>query len=226
MAKVVKPGPDRTVWPGNPWTVQFHDPFKVRNHSMRKKHGPVQTTIQPSSSVNRDRFTQFERLPCFNSKTILFHPFFSSYTASFHLFFLTLSQKSLSVSSSLWNPLSITLGLFLNPHSLNHSLVSASLLCRCCTVAAQLRFLPYSLKVLITLSSLPLSLFAILTLSKSQSLSRLYLPRHRRSSDCSSLSHAHLCLSPLSPSQLTLCLVTVAVAVIWYFITSNLFFLC
>ena len=133
-------------------------------------------------------------------------------------------------STFFFNPLSkITLSLFLTlKPSLNHSrpFVSASLLCRCCTVATQLRFLPYSLKVLITLSSLPLSLFAILTLSKSQSLSRLYLPRHRRSSDRSSLSHAHLCLSPLSPSQLTLCLVTVAVAVIWYFITSNLFFLC
>ena len=38
------------------------------------------------------------------------------------------------------------------------------------------------------------------------------------------LSHAHLCLSPLSPSQLTLCLV--AVTVVWYFISSNLLFLC
>ena len=182
---------------------------------MQKKHGPVQTTVRPFGSMNRDQFTRFERLPCFSSKTTLFHPF---------------SPPIRRRSTFFFNPLSkITFSLFLTlKPSLNHSrpFVSASLLCHCCTVAAQLRFLPYSLKVLITLSSLPLSLFAILTLSKSQSLSRLYLPRHRRSSDRSSLSHAHLCLSPLSSSQLTLCLVTVAVAVIWYFITSNLFFLC
>ena len=87
---------------------------------------------------------------------------------------------------------------------------------------------------ILTLSSLPLSLVAIalsqlspdlfLTLSKSQSLSRLYLSPSSSSQlslDRSSLSHAHLCLSPSSPSQLTLCLV--AVAIVWYF---DLFFLC
>ena len=39
-----------------------------------------------------------------------------------------------------------------------------------------------------------------------------------------SQSLSRLCLSPSSPSQLTLYLVTVAV--VWYFITSNLLFLC
>ena len=139
---------------------------------MQKKHGPVQTAVRPSGSMNRDQFTRFERLPCFSSKTTSFHPF---------------SPPIRRRSTFFFNPLSkITLSLFLTlKPSLNHSrpLVSASLLCPCRTVAAQLRFLPHSLKVLITLLSLPLSLVAILTLSKSQSLSRLYL-------------------SPSSPSQL------------------------
>ena len=113
-------------------------------------------------------------------------------------FFFNPLSKITSASSLLWNPLSITLGVFLNPHSLNHSLVSASLsitLPRCRhTVAAQPKFLPHSLKVSITLLSLPRSLvivvlsqlspYLFLTLSKSQSLSRL-------------------CLSPLSTSQLS-----------------------
>ena len=63
--KVVKPRPDRTVWPGHPWTVHFHSPFKVKNRSMWKKHGPVWTAVRPSGSMNRDRFTRFKRLPCF-----------------------------------------------------------------------------------------------------------------------------------------------------------------
>ena len=131
---------------------------------MRKKHRPVWTTVRPSGSVNRDRFTRFERLPCFIPKTMSFHPF---------------SPPIQRHSTFFFNPLSkITLSVFLTlKPSLNHSrpLISASLLCPCRTVAAQLRFLPHSLKVLITLLSLPLSLVAILTLSKSQSLSRLYL---------------------------------------------------
>ena len=161
---------------------------------MRKKHGPVRTAARPSSSMNHDRF---KRLTCFNLKTTSFHPFPPLYGVVPPFFFNPLS-KITSASSLLWNPLSITFGVFLNPHSLNHSLVSASLsitLPRCRhTVAAQPKFLPHSLKVSITLLSLPLSLvivvlsqlspYLFLTLSKSQSLSRL-------------------CLSPLSTSQLS-----------------------
>ena len=54
--KVIDPGPDRTVGPENPRTVQIHGRFKVRNRSMRKKHGTVRTAVRPSGSVNRDRF--------------------------------------------------------------------------------------------------------------------------------------------------------------------------
>ena len=150
---------------------------------MRKKHGTVRTAVRPSGSVNRDRFTRFGRFPNFS----LF----------FFFFFLTLSQKSLL--ASLWNPLSITLNphslksqslsrlclslvtvalsqlspdFFLNPHSLNHSLPR-----RRRTVAAQPRSLPHSLKVSITLSSLPLSLVAVAAQPRSQlTLSRSSLP--------------------------------------------------
>ena len=67
----------------------------------------------------------------------------------------------------------------------------------------------------ITLSSLPLSLIAIAAQPRS-------LPHSFNHS--LPLSHVYLCLSPSSLSQLTLCLVTVTV--VWYFITSNLLFLC
>ena len=43
--KVIEPGPDRTVGPENPRTVQIYGRFKVRNHSMRKKHGTVRTAV-------------------------------------------------------------------------------------------------------------------------------------------------------------------------------------
>ena len=59
--KVIEPGPDRTVGPENPRTVQIHGRFKVRNRSMRKKHGTVRTAVRPSGSVNRDRFGRFGR---------------------------------------------------------------------------------------------------------------------------------------------------------------------
>ena len=144
---------------------------------MRKKHGPVRTAARPSSSMNHDRF---KRLPCFNLKTTSFHPFPPLYGVVPPFFFNPLS-KITSASSLLWNPLSITFGVFLNPHSLNHSLVSASLsitLPRCRhTVAAQPKFLPHSLKVSITLSSLPLSLVAVAAQPRSQlTLSRSSLP--------------------------------------------------
>ena len=111
---------------------------------------------------------------------------------------LCLSKKSLSI---------LTLS------SLNHSLVSASLPRRRRTVAAQPRFLPQSLLSQSLFPSLP-SHFrssAQISSSLSQSLNHYLvsasLPRQHRSS----LSHACLCLFPSSPSQLTLCLVAVAV---------------
>ena len=59
ITKVIEPGSDRTVGPENPRTVQIHGRFKVRNRSMRKKHGTVRTAVRPSGSVNRDRFGRF-----------------------------------------------------------------------------------------------------------------------------------------------------------------------
>ncbi|KAK4596520.1 hypothetical protein RGQ29_014530 [Quercus rubra] len=55
ITKVIEPGSDRTVGPENPRTVQIHGWFKVRNRSMRKKHGTVRTAVRPSGSVNCDR---------------------------------------------------------------------------------------------------------------------------------------------------------------------------
>ena len=64
--------------------------------------------------------------------------------------------------------------------------------------------------------------------SLNHSLVSAFLPhRHRNSAQMAAhslnyslpLSHAHLCLSPSSLSQLTLCLVTVTI--IWYFIRFN-----
>ena len=147
------------------------------------------------------------------------------YTASFHLFFfLTLSQKSLL--ASLWNPLSILTRLCLSQKSLsiltlsslNHSLVSASPSSPShCRSSAQISSSILTLSItlsFVAVALLQLSPDLFLTLSKSQSLSRLYLSPSLPSQlnpDRSSLSHAHLCLSPSSPSQLTLCLVAVAV---------------
>ena len=122
--KVIEPGPDRTVGPKNPWTVQIHGSFKVRNRSMRKKHGTIRTAVRPSGSMNRDRFGWFRLFQPLNDVVqllLFFSPiqrhsemapayFFPPYTASFCPF-----SKSL-----FWNPFS-----FLN-HS-QPSLVSASL---------------------------------------------------------------------------------------------------
>ena len=63
--KVFKPGPDRTIRLGNPRTIHFYGPFKVKNRLMQKKHGPVRTTVQPYDSMNHDQFTRFKWLPCF-----------------------------------------------------------------------------------------------------------------------------------------------------------------
>ena len=73
---VIEPGPDRTVGPENPWTVQIHGLFKVRNRSMPKKHGTVRPAVRPSGSVNRDRFGRFGRFGLFQSLNDVVHFFF------------------------------------------------------------------------------------------------------------------------------------------------------
>ena len=120
---------------------------------------------------------------------------------------ITLSSLPLSLIAVAAQPRSL-------PHSLNHSLISASLPRRhrnSAQIATQPRSLPHSLN---------------------QSFISTSLPHRRRSSaqiaahylnHSLPLSHAHFWLSPSSPSQLTLCLI--AIAVVWYFITSNLLIL-
>ena len=44
---VLKPGSDRTVQPEKPRTAHFFDSFSLKNHSMGKKQGPMQTAIGP-----------------------------------------------------------------------------------------------------------------------------------------------------------------------------------
>ena len=61
LTKVLKPGPDRTVRPEKPRTVQFYGLFRVKNHSIQKKQGPARTAVRPLGSVNRDRFLRFGR---------------------------------------------------------------------------------------------------------------------------------------------------------------------
>ena len=58
---VLKSGPDRTVRPENPRTVELYGLFRVKNRSMPKKQGPARTAVRSSSFVNRDRFLRFER---------------------------------------------------------------------------------------------------------------------------------------------------------------------
>ena len=70
---VIEPGPDRTVGPQNPWTVQIHGLFKVRNRSMPKKHGTVRPAVWPSGSMNRDRFGRFGRFGLFQSLNDVVH---------------------------------------------------------------------------------------------------------------------------------------------------------
>ena len=86
-----KPGPDRTVEPENPRTVHIYGPFKVKNRSMRKKHGTVRTAVRPSGSVNRERFGRFKRAALFCLKTAPFRPFFF-----FFFFFLIRRRFGLS----------------------------------------------------------------------------------------------------------------------------------
>ena len=65
MSKVLKPGPDRTVQPEKPRTVQFYCLFRMKNRSIQKKQGPARTAVRPSGSVNRDRFLRFGWFPFF-----------------------------------------------------------------------------------------------------------------------------------------------------------------
>ena len=76
MTMEFKPEPDRMVGLGSPRTVHIYCPFKVKNRSMRKKHGTVRTAVRPSGSVNHDRFTWSNGLPCFSLKRRRFVPFF------------------------------------------------------------------------------------------------------------------------------------------------------
>ena len=59
--KVLKSGPDHTIRPEKPQTIQLYGLFRVKNHSMPKKQGPARTTVWPSGFVNHDRFLRFER---------------------------------------------------------------------------------------------------------------------------------------------------------------------
>ena len=123
--KVIEPGPDRTVGPKNPWTVQIHGLFKVRNRSMRKKHGTVRTAIRPSvlwtvtGSDGFDSFSLKRRRP---DSFFFFSPKRRRSETAPTFFFPLLYGVVLPLSKSLfWNPLFS----FLN-HS-QPSLVSASL---------------------------------------------------------------------------------------------------
>ena len=206
-----------------------------------------------------------------------FHPFFPLlYGVVPPFFFLNPLSKitfGLFQSSSLWNPLSnlnhsetLTLSITLSPLPLSLVAVVPPLFhpksYPCSTLLlAQPKspsFHPCSISSFgsAQITAIPPLFDLFLTLSKSQSLSRLCLSpsssSHCRSSAqissslSQSLNHslvsaslprrrrnlaqiaAHsltlISPSPSSPSQLTLCLAVVAV--VWYFITSNLFFLC
>ena len=172
--KVIKPGPDRTVRPENPGTVQIHGPFKVRNRSMRKKHGTVRTAVRPSGSVNRDRFTRFGRFP--NFSLFFFFPLYGVVPPFFFFF----------------NPLSkITLSLTLKP-SLNHSqssLVSASLKNHSQSSLSQ---------VSITLSSLPLPRHRRTVAAQPR-----FLPQSSLSQSLSPSSPSHCCSSAQISSSLS-----------------------
>ena len=138
--------------------------------------------------------------------------FFSFFTPLYGVVWsihLTLSKITLS--------LFLILKPFLNhsrplPHSLNHSLVSAFLPRRRRTIATQPTSLPHSFNHSLVSTSLPY-----------RRRSSTQIAAHSLNYSLR-LSHAHLCLSPSLPSQLTLCLI--GVAAVWYFITSNLLFLC
>ena len=71
MTMEFKPELDRMVGPGSPRTVHIYGPFKVKNCSMRKKHGTVRTAVRQSDSHGSNG------LPCFSLKWRRFVPFFS-----------------------------------------------------------------------------------------------------------------------------------------------------
>ena len=70
MTMEFKPELDRTVRPGSPRTVHIYGPFKVKNHSMQKKHGTVRTAVRPFDSHGSNG------LPCFSLQRRRFIPFF------------------------------------------------------------------------------------------------------------------------------------------------------
>ena len=51
----MKPGPDRIVRPEKPRTVHFCGSFSLKNRSMKKKQGPMQTAVGPHGSENRNQ---------------------------------------------------------------------------------------------------------------------------------------------------------------------------
>ena len=65
---VFKPGPDRTVRPEKPRTVHFYSSFSIKNRSIAKKQGPVQTAVGPHGSENRDQTASHGSLLPFESE--------------------------------------------------------------------------------------------------------------------------------------------------------------
>ena len=49
-----------TVRLEKPQTAQNYGPFNIKNRSMQKKQGPIQTTVRPPDSVNHERFWRFK----------------------------------------------------------------------------------------------------------------------------------------------------------------------
>ena len=62
--KVLKPGPDRIVRPGKPWTAHFCDSSSLKNRSMGKKQGPVWTAV--GSHGLRTVIKSLLTVPCFH----------------------------------------------------------------------------------------------------------------------------------------------------------------
>ena len=140
--------------------------------------------IRPSGSVNRGRFKRFERVHYFCLKTTSFQPFFFFFPFLYGvvqpLFFLTLSPKHSET---------LTLSITRNLTSLIHSLVSTSIPRRRRSSLVPPPFHPSFGSAQIAVVPPLFDLKVSITLSPSQ-----------LSPDRSSLTHAHLCLSPSSPS--------------------------
>ena len=70
VGKVLKPGLDRTVWPGKPRTAHFCGSFSLKNYSMGKKQGPVWTTVEPHGFENCDQTASHGSLLPFESEPL------------------------------------------------------------------------------------------------------------------------------------------------------------